>query len=105
MFAVKLQADPFDPAWVQQVTDTVCQRLHITPAEAVYFVLQGEAVNTTYDPYDERINILFKDGTTKDISEVDNALIQHNLATPVKKFYICYLKQLPYFPDQPPALM
>ena len=105
LFAVKLQADPFDPAWVQQVTDTVCERLNLSPAEADYFVLQGEAVNTTYDPYDERINILFKDGTTKDISEVDNALIQHNLATPVKKFYICYLKQLPYFPDQPPALM
>ncbi|RYZ19665.1 MAG: phosphohydrolase, partial [Sphingobacteriales bacterium] len=36
------------------------------------------------------INILFKDGTVRDISRVDNALIQHNLSTPVKKNYICY---------------
>jgi hypothetical protein len=33
---------------------------------------------------------LFKDGEVKDISEVDNALIHKTMATPVKKFYICY---------------
>ncbi len=40
---------------------------------------------------EERINILFKDGTIKDISQVDNALIHQALASPVKKYYICYL--------------
>ena len=65
--------------------------LNITEHESDYFVLVGDAINTTYDPNDERINILFKDGSIKDISAVDNALIHHNLASPVKKFYICYL--------------
>ena len=55
----------------------------------------GEAMNTTYDPNEERINILFKDGSVKGISQVDNALIQHNLSLPVKKFYICYYNELP----------
>lgn len=58
--------------------------------EADHFVFTGEAMNTTYDPRDERIHILFKDGTVKDISEVDNALIQKHLSIPVKKHYICY---------------
>ena len=40
---------------------------------------------------DERINILFKDGSIRDISEVDNALIQQSLAATVGKQYICYL--------------
>ena len=40
--------------------------------------LRVKPVNTIYDPSDERINILFKDGTVKDISKVDNALIQQN---------------------------
>jgi hypothetical protein len=40
---------------------------------------------------DEKINILFKDGTVRDISQVDNALIHRSLSTAVKKFYICYL--------------
>ena len=41
---------------------------------------------------DEHIHILFKDGTVKDISKVDNALINQTLFGTVKKFYICYLK-------------
>jgi hypothetical protein len=59
--------------------------------DAHYLVIEGISVNTTYDPAEERINILFKNGTVKDISKVDNALIHHNLSAPVKKFYICYL--------------
>ena len=44
----------------------------------------GEAINTTYDTSDERINILFKDGSVKDISQIDNALIHQQLSGPVK---------------------
>jgi hypothetical protein len=91
LFKVKLQAEPFDESWIQQLRKKAQEQLHLTEEETNYFVLQGEAINTTYDPGDERIRILFKDGSLKDISQVDNALIHHNLAIPVKKFYICYL--------------
>jgi HD superfamily phosphohydrolase len=92
LFKVKLQAAPFDNEWVAAKRKEVCTLLKISEDESRYFLFEGQAVNTTYDPSDERINILFKDGTVKDISRVDNALIHHNLANPVKKFYICYLK-------------
>ena len=65
--------------------------LDVTERESGYFIFSGEAVNTTYDPSEERIQILLKDGSVKDISKVDNALIHHTLASPVKKNYICYL--------------
>ena len=48
--------------------------------------------SSTYNFEDEHIHILFKDGTVKDISEVDNALINQNLRGTVKKYYICYLR-------------
>ena len=67
-------------------------RLSITEEEAGYFVFSGEATNTTYDPGDERINIFFKDGSVRDISQIDNALIHQQLAGPVKKYYICYYR-------------
>ena len=90
LFKVKLQIEAFDRDWVEEKRNELC---NITKEESGYFLLEGQAENTTYDPYDERINILFKDGTVKDISDVDNALIHHNLADPVKKFYICYLRE------------
>lgn len=71
---------------------TAMKKLNVNEAEADYLAFTGEAENRTYNPYNEKINILFKDGAVKDISAVDNALIQHNLSSPVKKFYICYFK-------------
>ncbi|MBL0069940.1 MAG: HD domain-containing protein [Chitinophagaceae bacterium] len=94
LLKVKLQAEPFDKVFVKEKIKQVSEKLAITEKEAGYFVFTGETSNTTYDPADERINILFKDGTIKDISKVDNALIQHNLSGTVKKYYICYLRSL-----------
>ena len=90
LLKVKLQAAPFDPVQVQEKRAAVATAMGIRYEEAEYFVFTGEASNTTYDPGDERINILFKDGSIRDISEVDNALVQHNLKDTVKKYYICY---------------
>lgn len=91
LFKVKMQGERFDRSMVDNLERKITAATGVLPEDARYFVLQGESVNTTYDPEDERINILFKDGSVKDISKVDNALIHHNLSAPVKKFYICYL--------------
>ncbi|GAC1448243.1 MAG: HD domain-containing protein [Chitinophagaceae bacterium] len=90
LLKVKFQQEPFEAGYVQMLRNNICNKLHITEPEAAYLVFTGEAANTTYDPSEEHINILFKDGTIKDISKVDNALIHHNLSRPMKKFYICY---------------
>jgi uncharacterized protein len=92
LFKVKLQAEPFAPFLVKEKEKEVAALLGLTDQEITYFVFTGEASNTTYNPGDESITILFKDGTTKDISQVDNALIQHNLKGTIKKHYFCYYK-------------
>ncbi len=90
LLKVKLQAENFDDEWITEQRNKICKWLAITQEESRYFIFRGEAINTTYDPMEEKINILFKDGSVKDISRVDNALIQQSLASPVKKHYICY---------------
>ncbi len=91
LLKVKFQATPFEQAFVEEKKAEAAEKLGITKEEARYFVFTGDAVNTTYNPKDEKINILFKDGSIKDIAHVDNALIHQTLASTVKKFYICYL--------------
>jgi HD superfamily phosphohydrolase len=91
LLKVRFQATPFDESYVEGLKKKVSQQLGITSEEAGYFVFTGLAVNTTYNSADEKINILFRDGSVKDISQVDNALIQQTLASTVKKFYICHL--------------
>jgi HD superfamily phosphohydrolase len=93
LYKVRLQADPVDPAFTKTQTRETIECLGINEDEAHYFVFTGSSSNTMYDPRDERINILYKDGTTRDISGVDNALIKSfsSLADrEIKKYYICY---------------
>jgi hypothetical protein len=91
LLKVKLQSVPYKEEQLAQMRNRICRELDITQEECDYFLFTGEAVNTTYDPSEETIHILFKDNSVKDISQVDHALIQHTLSSPVKKFYICYL--------------
>jgi hypothetical protein len=90
LYKVKLQAEPIDEEFTKARIKEAQQALGISEEEARYFVFTGSTSNTIYDPADERINILFKDGSIKDISAVDNALIQRGLSSTVKKYYICY---------------
>jgi HD superfamily phosphohydrolase len=83
---------PFEAQRVARLREEAAAKLKITEAEARYFVFTGEAANTTYNPLDEHIKVLFKNGNVVDISQVDNALIHQQLSAPVKKYYLCYLR-------------
>jgi HD superfamily phosphohydrolase len=92
LLKIKFQSESFDPLVVDALRNDTAQKLKISTEEASNFVFTGEAVNTTYNPLDEHIKILYKDGTVSDISKVDNALIHQQVSAPVKKYYLCYLR-------------
>lgn len=89
LYKVRLQAEPIDEQLLISLRQQLQEKMELDAEALEYFVFTGVASNTTYNPVDERINILYKDGTVRDISTVDNALIQQNLSRTVKKYYIC----------------
>ncbi|MEO5563170.1 MAG: HD domain-containing protein [Chitinophagaceae bacterium] len=93
LYKVKLQAEPVDEAFTKTKIKEVMKCLDVNEEEAEYFVFTGSSSNTMYAAGSDRINILYKDGTIKDISAVDNALMKSfsSLAdSEIKKYYICY---------------
>jgi HD superfamily phosphohydrolase len=90
LLKIKYYNHPLDEQLVIENRSAVMQRLNISQEDADWLVFTGEAVSNTYNFEDEHIHILFKDGSVKDISEVDNALINQNMKSKVKKYYICY---------------
>ncbi len=92
LFKIRLQSEPVTTEELVDRRNIIRQKLQVTEQELEYLVFTGTASNTTYQTHDERINILFKDGTIRDISEVDHALIQQSLAATVGKQYICWLR-------------
>ncbi|GAA0535499.1 HD domain-containing protein [Chitinophaga japonensis] len=92
LFKCILSNEVFSGDAVALLKEQVKQQWGVKETELDYFVFTGTASLRAYNIADEKINILFKDGTVKDISSIDNALISHTLAIPVKKFYICHPK-------------
>ncbi len=92
LLKVQYFANPVDKKMLEEKIAEACKKLNLNTEEAGWLVFAGEVSSSTYNLEEEHIHILFKDGTVKDISEVDNALINQNLMGKVKKYYICYLR-------------
>ena len=91
LLKIKLQSEPFEKALVDKKLQEAKESLVVDEEAASYFVFTGEADNTMYNMGDDKINILFKDGSVKDITSIDNPLIHQTISAPIKKFYICSL--------------
>ncbi|MBI1781531.1 MAG: HD domain-containing protein [Sphingobacteriales bacterium] len=90
LLKLKFLENPVSNAVKLSKLQEIAERLSISIEDANYFVFDGIAENRTYNVGHENIHILYKDGTVRDISNVDNALIQQDITGPVKKHYFCY---------------
>ncbi len=91
LLKVKYSAHEIPVKFLEEKTNIAMEYLAINKEQAGFLVFTGESEINTYNNKIEHINILFKDGAVKDISEVDNALINQSLFGTVKKFYICFI--------------
>ncbi len=90
LLKLRLQNEHITFEEVLEKREAIANQLSVSQEDANFLVFTGEAENSLYNPNNERINILFKNGAVKDISQVDSPLIHQNLSHPVKKFYICF---------------
>ncbi|HXR84465.1 MAG TPA: HD domain-containing protein [Hanamia sp.] len=90
LLKVVYSAHPIAEKLLQEKTKETMDHYHINKEQARYLVFTGESEIKTYNNKTEHIHILFKNGSVRDISEVDNPLINQSLFATVKKFYICF---------------
>lgn len=89
MLKTRLQMQPISLTEKESLQSKAAEWLGVTVNEAAFLVFDGIAENRMYNTRNERINILFKDGTVKDISEVEYGLIHLTGSSPAQKFYLC----------------
>lgn len=94
LFRIELSSEPFDPDYVDRVHRSIAKHFGIGMYDASFMLLQGVSSNHAYHPKKPAINILFKDGKVKDISEVADEFNLSVLSQPVVKHFICYPKEL-----------
>ncbi|MCW5899102.1 MAG: HD domain-containing protein [Flavobacteriales bacterium] len=87
---IRLQDQPWDPQRVKEMKGRVAQQLGIDPTAADHFVLTGSIINNAYDPAQDRIELLHKDGTLRDIADASDNLGIAALSKPVEKWYLAW---------------
>ena len=90
IFKVENSAEPIGEDRIKELTLQISQQLGITLSEANYFVSTPSIEKNMYDPADDSIDIIYKDGTIKNIAEESDMLNISLLSKKVKKYYLCY---------------
>lgn len=91
LYKVILSSQPLEAVF-EEKTKQIRQQYRLDATEVQYFIFSGETSNSTYNPKDDNICIAMKDGSARDISTVENAIVNQTLAGQVHKNYICYLQ-------------
>ncbi len=73
-------------------TSAAQKALGFNDEEMNYFVFTGTTSNSTYNAADARINIALKDGSTRNLADMQHSLVNDKVAQTVTKRYLCYYK-------------
>jgi uncharacterized protein len=92
LYKVQLSSEPLD-GQLEQSRERAGKITGVGDQELHYFAFGGTTSNNTYNTSDEQIQIAMKDGSVRDISQVEDPLVSQALARPVLKNYICYINE------------
>ena len=94
LFHVDITNEPVDRKLISALVEKAAVNYGISKAEAAYFVFDDSIVNNAYKVGDGNIRILMKDGHVKDITAASDNSNLEVLAKAVKKYILCYSKDL-----------
>jgi uncharacterized protein len=94
LFKIKIQDAPFDQTKIVQIRERIRNTFKLNDDESNYFLLYGKLINNAYKTDTDKISILYKDGTIKDIAEAADTLNIKVMSEAVEKFYLCYPKDI-----------
>ena len=92
LFKVEVTDSPIHKERKEEILRHISESLHISQKEARYFLSTSGIEKDMYSKEDDSIEILYNDGTTKDIAEASDMLNISVLSKKVKKYYVCFLR-------------
>ena len=90
LFKVEVTEDAPTEEYLTEIRQRIAQSMGITEADTSYLINLTEIGKDMYNPEDDSIGILYKDGTVKDISEASEILNVQLLSKKIRKYYLCY---------------
>ena len=90
IFKVEISTEPISEERKKELTLQISEQLNIPLSEARYFISTPSIEKNMYDEADDSIDILYNDGSIKNIAEASDMLNISLLSKKVKKYYLCY---------------
>ena len=94
LLKIKMLSEPVSEELLYKLRSKLMQDWNMSEADAAYFVFTDSIANSAYNLKHDRINILFKNGEVKDITEAADTLSLSVLSKPVEKHFLCFPSQL-----------
>ena len=89
-FKVEVHETPVTIEQQQQIQSDIAQQANVTFEEARYLINLSTIGKDMYNPKDDRIGILYKNGDVRDIAECSEILNIGLLSKKIRKYYLCY---------------
>ena len=90
IFKVEVLEEEPTPEQINKLQMNLAKNLGIDKADAHYLISLNTIQKDMYAVDDDSIDILYKDGTIKDISEASEILNVALLSKKIRKYYLCY---------------
>ena len=90
IFKVEVHDTPVSDEMIEELRDKLSQHMNIPKEDAHYLTSINTIQKDMYSVDDDSIDILYKDGTIKDISEASELLNVALLSKKIRKYYVCY---------------
>ena len=92
LFKIQITNQLISKETERATTEKFMQKFHISENEAQYLVASGSFTTDVYSKFDESIQILFNDGTIRDISTASDMFNIELLSKKAEKYYFAYLR-------------
>ena len=90
IFKVEVHEEPIAPERIDELQTQIARQMGIDKQDAHYMMSINKIQKDMYSVDDDSIDILYKDGTIKDISEASELLNVQLLSKKIRKYYLCY---------------
>ena len=91
IFKVEVSDTPFEQEYINSKILSISDAYGISHEQIRrYLIAEKEVGKDMYNLYDDRIEILDKDGSITDVADVSDMLNIETLSKHVKKYYLCY---------------
>jgi hypothetical protein len=93
LFKIRIEDQPFKESEIAQLK-ALWQLKGNSEQDAFYYIFTGEITNSAYKSGEEKINILLKNGTIRDVRDASDQLRLSVYSESIRKYFLCYPKEI-----------